>query len=47
MLMTAKRRQPVPMAAHHMFSVVNNARAMVSRTMPSRIDNVFVMFVVF
>ena len=35
------------MAAHHMFSVVNNARAMVSRTMPSRIENVFVMFVVF
>jgi len=43
---SAKNRHPVPMQAHHISSVVKSASAMVNKTIPAMIDNVFVMIVV-
>jgi hypothetical protein len=41
-----KSKHPVPMQAHHIFSVQKRASAMVIKTTPAIIENVFVMIVV-
>ena len=43
---SAKNKHPVPMPAHHIFSVLKSRSAMVIKTTPAIIDNVFVMIVV-
>jgi hypothetical protein len=41
-----KSKHPVPMPAHHILSVLKSRSAMVIKTTPAMIDNVFVMIVV-